>query len=421
MRAALLRLPSLPMALIILCSALSPAVPANALSYASGFIPVPPDNFSLYRTSHFDVYYDPAHAGDISGILADADYAYSTVSAFFGTYGYRTKIILATDHGQYTNILNVDSMPENSIASGWGDGDTGTVVIEYDRRTLDYRTVLVHEMTHIAMRSYINGYKYKVPEWFSEGLAVYVSGDISPISRGVIEDDCRQDKLMSISTLESLHERSTDPDTNVNDLSKAYTESGMIIEYIAQKYGNGTVKRILADFGPTGDLDRAFVDVIGHTPDGLSSDWSRDLKHELGVRDGIILNDQVYGRVVDHKGLPVANQTIAFTSLRNDSAVQGKTYTAMTNATGDYRVNATYGLMKVHTEKPGYVSVDNTFELRRDQVLSMDLLLNGSASEMATASVRAEASRNTTTYAVIAIINIIAVALLLILFRHTRR
>lgn len=131
------------------------------------------------------------------------------------------------------------------MASGWGDGERGTIVIETPDQLPNFKTVLTHELSHIAMRTRLIDNKYSIPEWFSEGLAIYVSGDLSSTARAAVEDSCRNSKLMTVAQMEAIHERSTDPSTNVNEVSMAYAQSGMLIEYIATKYGNDSIKLIM--------------------------------------------------------------------------------------------------------------------------------------------------------------------------------
>ena len=143
------------------------------------------------------------------------------------------------------------------MGTGWGDGDKATIVIKSPSLVPDFQTVMTHELTHIATRDYISEYKYALPAWFSEGLAVYVSGDLPADRRRMIEDDCRQGKLSSIDDLNKVLVSSTDEDASITDVGTAYTQSGLILEYIADKYGNQTLLHILDAFGPTGNLDSA--------------------------------------------------------------------------------------------------------------------------------------------------------------------
>ena len=233
---------------------------------------------------------------------------------------------------------------------------------------------------------------------------------MTPATRSAIEEDCRQDSVMSIPTMEELHEHSTDPDTNMTQLSEAYTESGMLVEFISDTYGNDTLKRILKDFGETDDLDVAFEDVIGMTPDTLALNWDTDLKHELDIRDGIILDQQIYGYVTDQKGRTLSNQTVSITSLRNDSLAYGMVYNATSDVSGYYRVNVTYGLMDVHAEKTNYDPADVNVTLQRDQVLRTDLMLNGSAYEQKQDAERTNAEEHEIIYFVLATLAVTAIA-----------
>lgn len=418
------RICGISLALIIALSALFPMVGSGTLS-SPDYVPMPPGDFILYRSDHFDIYYDSARIADISAAIVDAEEAYVTVTDFFGPYDYRVRVILAANHQQYTNILynylSDYNLSESNVASGWGDGERGTIVIEAPDELPNFKTVLAHEFSHIAMRTRLIDNKYSIPEWFSEGLAIYVSGDLSSTARAAVEDSCRNSKLMTVAQMEGIHERSTDPATNVNEVSMAYAQSGMLMEHIAKKYSDDTIKLIMQDFAPTGDLDRAFMKRIGYTPEDINADWKMSLKGELSVKDGLVLSQRIYGYVLDSSGKPVANETIAFTSMRNDSLVFGKTYMTVTSDDGYYQLNLTYGPFKIHLDKPGYDDVDDNITLQKSEARLYNVTLG--KSELAGQNMMAspEIIDDQAIYIVLGILNAAAVLLIIFVFWRARK
>jgi hypothetical protein len=385
---------------------------------------MPPGDFVLYKSDHFDIYYDSTRIADVSDVAIDANAAYDTVTAFLGPFDYRARIIIAANHQQYGNILynylSNENVSENNVGSGWGEGERGTIVIESPEQLENFETVLAHEFTHIVTRTKLIDNKYNMPEWFSEGLAIYVSGDLSAASRALVEDACRNNKLMSVSQMENIHVRSTDPSTSVSDVTMAYAQSGMLMEYIAGKYGEESIKLIMQDFGPTGDLDKAFRGRIGYTPEDVNADWKVTLKGELSVRDGNVLSQRVQGYVHGSDGKPVANETIAFTCMRNDTSVLGRAYTAMTNSSGYYQLNLTYGPFKVHLDKEGYKPIDDSITLQKSEVRVYNVTM--SPVEVATQNLLAgPALDNGLIYILLGVMNVLAVLLIAFIFMRARK
>jgi len=370
--------------------------PAFGIDYSPGFVPQSPAGFTTIHGRDFDVCYGPGSAGE-AGIVADsASRAYAGASAFFRNVPFHPNVIVASSQEEYESILDSGELPNYSVSSGWGDGSKSAVVIKRPELVPDFQTAMAHEMAHIATRSYIRGYKYALPEWFSEGLAVYVSEDLPAAKRCAIEDKCRNGKLMSIEELDRVHRLSATGKVTADEVGTAYTQAGMLVEYIEEKYGSGTLLSMLDHFGPVGDLDAIFVWALGDIPEGVNRQWQKELKAELDRRDGILLEQTVYGYVVDHHGKPMPNETVSFTALRNDSCVLGTVYEARTHETGQYSVMVTYGALAVTSDKPEYVGFEETITLARRQSLLLNATLNGTALEQ---RLQAERDRRNVVYA----------------------
>ena len=409
------------LALVVICMLLPLQAMADSLDYSQGFIPQSPDGFNTISGHDFDVSYGPASQGDICIVEDDASTSYAIVEDFFHDVPFHPDIIVSSSHEEYEDILNVEGLPNYSMSSGWGDGAKSAVVIKQPGLVPDFQIAMTHEMTHIATRSYIMGYKYSLPEWFSEGLAVYVSGDLSAAKRSAIDDLCRENRLMSIEELERVHKLSSTDEVTSEDVGTAYTQSGLLVEYIADKYGDDSLLQILDRFGPTGDLDEAFVAITGETPDQINADWQNGLKAELDRRDGKILEQTVYGYIADQHGSPMPNETVSFTVLRNDSPVEGTVYTTTTNESGQYSIKVTYGPLKVESEKTEYSGFNATITLARNQSMFLNVTLNGSALEARLAAEKAERERRNTIYEIAGGICVISIAAVAVVFVRQRK
>jgi hypothetical protein len=387
---------------------------------------MPPGYFKLDNSDpHFDIYYDSARITDVGDVIIAANDTYYKVTGFFGPFDYRIKIILASNHPQYADILTLSipgagDIAENDVASAWGDGERGTIVIESPDQLPNFTAVLAHEFSHIAMRTRLIDNKYSVPEWFSEGLAIYVSGDLSGAAMAGVEESCRNGELMTVAQMEDVYKRSTAA-TNANEVSMANAQSGMLMEYIATKYGNDSIKLIMQDFAPTGDMDKAFMRCLGYTPEDINADWMMSLKGQLSVKDGLVLSQRVHGYVLDTGGKAVANETIAFTSMRSDSSVFGKTYTTVTNDSGYYRLNLTYGPFKIHLDRPGYADVDENITLQKSEMRLYNVTLAKAAAPAQNVLASPEVTGDHTIYIILGILNTAAILSIVFVFWRTKK
>jgi len=379
--------------LLLLLSLLSSPAMASNTDYSAGFIPEAPAGYKTISGQDFDVCYGPGSEGDVEAVADAASTAYAQVGAFFRGVPFHPAIIVASTHEEYEDILNAGSLPEYSVSSGWGDGSRCAIVIKRPEAVPNFEVAMAHEMAHIATRSYIRGYKYALPEWLSEGLAVYVSGDLPEAKMGMVEDNCMNGSLMSIDELERVHRLSATANVTSERVSLAYMQSGLLVKYIADNYGNQSLLQVLDHFGPVGDLGSVFSSVIGDTPNEVNFRWQRELKRDLDARDGRILEQSVHGYINDQHGRPMAGETVSFTALRNDSPVQGTVYTAVTDEAGQYSVNVTYGPLKVISERPEYAGFSDTITVVRGRSTFLNVTLDGAALEERLAREKAERDR----------------------------
>jgi len=202
----------------------------------------------------------------------------------------------------------------------------------------------------------------------------------------------------------------------------AYAQSGMLMQHIIDKYGEDNVRYIMQDYATTGDLEKAFMKRLGYSPEGLNADWQVNLKGELSARDGAVTVEQVYGYVKDASGLPLDNETVVFTCMRNDPAVLNKPYTARTNTSGYYSVNLTYGPFTVYTDHDGYLPVNTTLTLDKGQLRYYNIILTKAEApatqNMLTAPIAAD---DTIVYAALAVVNALAVLLVVFVFWRARK
>ncbi len=136
-----------------------------------------------------------------------------------------------------------------------------------------------------------------------------------------------------------------------------------------------------------------------------------------------MLSQRVYGYVHDQDGAPIANETVLFTSMSNDSTMSGKSYTTITNSAGYYQVNMTYGQLKAHVDKQGYIPVDDSISLNQSEVLLYNFTLaqqDQTVTPNATTTAGGSTD-NTIMYVVLGIVNLVALLLIGFIVLRTRK
>jgi tetratricopeptide (TPR) repeat protein len=110
----------------------------------------------------------------------------------------------------------------------------------------NWQATLWHEFCHVVT---LHKTHNKMPRWLSEGISVYEERQANPTWGQAINPRYREmmlgDDLTPVSRLSGafLH-----PPTPLH-LQFAYFESSLVVEYLVEKYGLPTVKRILVDLG----------------------------------------------------------------------------------------------------------------------------------------------------------------------------
>lgn len=432
MRSIPARLGIIALILIILTTTVLPQTLASSL-----YSPMPPGDFKLTASDHFDIYSDSTRISDddVMNVILYSNLAFSNVTAFFGDYDYRNRIILASNHDQYSNLLynylTNENISESEVASDYGDAGRGTIVIEAPDQLPDFEARLTHELAQIVLRTKLISNKYNIPEWFSDGLATYIAGGPSDSDKTLVEAACRDGKMMTATQMQEAYGHASDASASAAETRLAYAQSGMLIQYIAEKYGEDSLRLIIQDYGTSADLDKSFLRRIGYAPDGICADWQNSLKGELTVKDGVVPSGSIKGYVTDAGGKPLANRSIIFTCTRNDSAAFGMVYSAMTDNSGFYKVNLTYGPFDVKLDRQGYKPMADSITLQKSEALIYNITLvkadevtvtpSATSAANQNVAISPEATNNSTIYIVLGVVNVLAILLIAFVFLRVKK
>ncbi len=418
--------------LFLVAAALSIAMTAHTAtsqsweigSFAQGFVPQPLSTFAVDKGAYFDIYYNSDYFTpvEISDIYTNMTNAYVDVTNFYGDYPYHTKVILASSHYEYKEILQDSNISEDETGYGYGDGNKGTILIKSPDLVPDFKSEIALDMARISTRSNLTNSKYDLPLWFSEGLAMYISGQLDQQATTIVDNRYRTGTLMSVDQMDLFEQRASYPQTDSNDVAVAEAQAGMVIQYVAQQDGNQSLLDIMREFDKDKDLDSAFLNATQKTPDGINADWQHTIATDVDLRDGNIVNQHVRGYVMDTSGIPMADQNVVFSSLRNDSpVVYGKIYQGRTDDNGYYDVNVTYGPLEVSVDRTGYPSWDDTISLNRTQYKVYNVTLNGSALQSSITQKADNEYAKEMMYIVLGLLNLLAILVIVIIILKTKK
>ena len=124
----------------------------------------------------------------------------------------------------------------------------------------NWQAVLWHEFCHVVT---LEKTRNKMPRWLSEGISVYEERRKNPAWGQSLTPRYRQmlldDDLTPVSRLSGAFLRPSSP----MHLQFAYFQSSLVVEYLVDKYGLDTLKRILTDLGVGMPINESLQRYVG--------------------------------------------------------------------------------------------------------------------------------------------------------------
>ena len=290
-----LRLPRVHvMLLTILCIvALGPGAPrAEAQYFGRNKVQYESFKFQVLHTDHFDVYFytEEEQAADQAARLAERWYA--RYSRFFGhELSSRQPLLLYASPAAFQQT--------NAIPGDLGEG-TGGVTEAIKRRIVLPLGSSLAESDHVIGHELVHAFQYDItgggrgpgglptaaqmPLWFIEGMAEYLSlGPLDPHTAMWMRDASLRHKLPSYRQLD-------DPQFF------PYRYGQALWAYIAGRWGDQTVVRLLRGAGRNGDVTMAIQRDLGISGDSLVKAWRADLSTAYEPLRAKTVEPERYGR-----------------------------------------------------------------------------------------------------------------------------
>jgi hypothetical protein len=273
-------------------------IPSAVLGFGKNKVQYREFDWSILESEYFDIYYYDSNEFLANRVALLADAAYDSLRSYFGhELSARLPIIVyaAPNEFQQTNVT-LELLGEG--VGGFIEVLKNRIVIPFTGSYEELRHVIVHELTHAFSFDMLYGgllesiftrqYLFRLPLWFIEGLAEYVSESWDAEAEMVMRDAAINGYYFAL----------------YQDVYGylAYKQGPSVLKYIAERYGREKITDILQSASTTRNIDKALQTSIGVDTRGLTEAWSDHIKKqywpEIAARTD---PDDLGPRLTDHE------------------------------------------------------------------------------------------------------------------------
>ncbi|MFQ5889679.1 MAG: peptidase S9 [Gemmatimonadota bacterium] len=294
----------IPLVIAVGLAALALAKPPAAVAQYFGRNKVQYESFDfeVLKTEHFDIYHygEEAKAAELAGRMAERWYA--RLSRLLDhELGGRQPLILYASHPHFEQT--------NAIFGNIGESTGGVTEVFKRRIVLPFASalpesdhVLGHELVHAfqfditrqnpAGGSGLTGIPTAVflPLWFIEGMAEYLSvGPVDPHTAMWIRDAARE--CCELPTIRRLSNPKFFP----------YRFGQAFWAFVAGRWGDEAIGKILKLAGTTGVAETAIATVLQMSPDSISAEWHASIREMYAAVEEHTEEAERFGRVLISK------------------------------------------------------------------------------------------------------------------------
>jgi tetratricopeptide (TPR) repeat protein len=206
-----------------------------------------------------------------------------TIETYSKRYGFELKqpviVELYPDHDDFAvRIAGLPGIGLLGVTFGYlvaMDSPTGRADQHFH-----WGTTLWHEMAHVFTLEATN---HLVPRWFSEGVSVYEEWSTGPLPGRHIPlpvlAAIKEDKFLPVAELDRGFIRPT----YEAQVIVSYMQAGLICEYIAGRFGQEALERMLIQFRDGKDTAQAIQAALGISPGQFDENFAAYVDTELGT------------------------------------------------------------------------------------------------------------------------------------------
>jgi len=287
------RISSLPAAFACLC--LSSPVFAQ---FGKNKVQYQEFHWKVERTRHFDVYF--AQGGE-----AVAQRAVDSLEGFYERLVQKTgmhleervPILLYDSHPKFQQTNVTDEILQEGVG-GFTEIFRNRIVVPFQGSYRELDHVLAHEMVHAVMfdamrqesgSALAGAERTRMPLWFTEGLAEYVSLDGWDLPSDMWLMDAVTSGYLPMPTVDMQG-------------FLAYRAGQNFLYYCERTFGAGTVRELVQETLRDHDLEKAFQRVTKVSLRDAGEEWIRDLRWDYWPELGIRQHGSEVGRILTRAG-----------------------------------------------------------------------------------------------------------------------
>ena len=235
-----------------------------------------PKKWKLIETDHVDIYYYPDEEVVAKFIAVQAESIYAEYSDYFDVeFERKIPVIIYGTHHDFKETNVVPYLISESTG-GFTEFVKGRVVLPFMGSYKRLRRIFRHEMTHAFMLEKLRlvmkkhrRFKYPQPPlWFTEGLAEYIANKrLDSEARMFLRDAVTSGNFYPLEDL-----------WRVRGSYLMYKEGEAAVYYIALRFGDLAIRKILENWWKSDRFDFLLRETIGLNVRELSKQWLRYLK-----------------------------------------------------------------------------------------------------------------------------------------------
>jgi WD40-like Beta Propeller Repeat len=258
-----------------IAAVLGAAAPARAQYFGRNKVQYKNLQFEVLKTQHFHLYFYPDERAAVDDLARMAERWYARLSKIFNYDLSSIQPIVVYASGPDFRQTNVISGEIGEGTGGVTEGAKRRIVLPLAGTLMETDHVLGHELVHafqydmarLGQNSAQGGGLERLPLWFVEGMAEYLSlGPIDPHTAMWIRDAARDDgKLPAIRDLN-------------NPRYFPYRWGQALWAYVAGRWGDAAVDSIFTEAVRSGNEQAALETITGLSAKDLSQQWHEAIR-----------------------------------------------------------------------------------------------------------------------------------------------
>ncbi len=280
-----------------IAAVLGAAAPARAQYFGRNKVQYKNLQFEVLKTQHFQLYFYPDERAAVDDLARMAERWYARLSKIFNYDLSTIQPIVVYASGPDFRQTNVISGEIGEGTGGVTEGAKRRIVLPLAGTLMETDHVLGHELVHafqydmarLGQNGPQGGGLERLPLWFVEGMAEYLSlGPIDPHTAMWIRDAARDDgKLPAIRDLN-------------NPRYFPYRWGQALWAYVAGRWGDAAVDSIFTEAVRSGNEQAALETITGLSAKDLSQQWHEAIRAQYAPILRSASRASASGRLVTH-------------------------------------------------------------------------------------------------------------------------